>query len=116
MSQTTEPQSPQQDVPRTTAARIAAFEERRTAAHTGNERSVANQRAKGKHTARERIAHLPGGARDGVAAAVALYAELAAEIRASDPDTLDTTRIRVSGPRKALVTAKAVARVRRRSS
>ena len=67
-------------------------------------------------TARERIAHLPGGARDGVAAAVALYAELAAEIRASDPDTLDTTRIRVSGPRKALVTAKAVARVRRRSS
>ena len=58
MSQTTEPQSPQQDVPRTTAARIAAFEERRTAAHTGNERSVANQRAKGKQTARERIAQL----------------------------------------------------------
>lgn len=65
-------------------------------------------------TARERIAHLPGGARAGVAAAIALYAELAAEIRASDPATLEGTRIRVSGPRKTLLTAKAVAQTRPR--
>ena len=58
MSQTTESQSPDSRVPRTTAERIAAFEERRAAAHTGNERSVANQRKKGKQTARERIDQL----------------------------------------------------------
>lgn len=58
MSQTTEPQSPDSSVPRTTADRIAAFEERRTAAHTGSERAVANQRKKGKQTARERIDQL----------------------------------------------------------
>jgi propionyl-CoA carboxylase beta chain len=58
MSQTTESQSADSGVPRTTAQRIAAFEERRAAAHAGNERSIANQRAKGKQTARERIDQL----------------------------------------------------------
>ena len=58
MSQTTESQCADSGVPRTTAQRIAAFEERRAAAHAGNERSIANQRAKGKQTARERIDQL----------------------------------------------------------
>ncbi|HIW90781.1 MAG TPA: squalene/phytoene synthase family protein [Candidatus Corynebacterium avicola] len=66
--------------------------------------------------ARERIPYLPAGARAGVAAAIALYAELAVRIRASDPADLENTRIRVPGPRKALVTAKAVANIRRRRS
>ncbi|WAL40307.1 acyl-CoA carboxylase subunit beta [Brevibacterium sp. BRM-1] len=46
------------DVPRTTAARIAAFIERRRAAHLGSEKAVENQHRRGKQTARERIDEL----------------------------------------------------------
>ena len=45
-------------VPRTTADRIAAFEDRRRAAHAGSERAVENQHKRGKQTARERIDQL----------------------------------------------------------
>ncbi|WP_349828735.1 acyl-CoA carboxylase subunit beta [Brevibacterium litoralis] len=45
-------------VPRTTAERISAFEDRRAAAHTSSEKGVAAQHRKGKQTARERIDQL----------------------------------------------------------
>lgn len=61
---------------------------------------------------RARIPFLPVGCRRSVAAAAALYADLASRIRATDPAELARTRIRVPAPRKLLVTARAVAQTR----
>jgi len=56
------------------------------------------------------VHRLPAGSRRAFSAAHALFAELSRRLRHTSPDEIRRNRIRVPGPRKAQVIARAVTR------